>query len=154
VFLPLSSSPIAFLPPIFQLCDFTPTILKQRNRLPLPRYVMLTVLNVMWKDRITLVILPLIWVFLCNFTPNPDFSKCSWFCRKFWNIFQILLNFKWKYYLYWMVHIFLSGLYPLHDYFGPLFLSCSVNKNCCYSDHHMTDSVGRGLQLGVLVNKF
>jgi hypothetical protein len=56
---PLAKSDCIFNPHVFQLCDFTPVILKRRSNLPLPRYVMLMVLNMMRKDRIALVILPL-----------------------------------------------------------------------------------------------
>jgi len=35
VFLPLSRSSIVILPLLFQLCDFTPVILKRRSSLPL-----------------------------------------------------------------------------------------------------------------------
>jgi hypothetical protein len=48
----------------------------------------------MWKDKIAFVILSLLWAFLYDFTSNLDFDKCSWFYRKFWKIFQILLKFK------------------------------------------------------------
>jgi hypothetical protein len=42
VFLSLSRSLIVILPSVFQLCDF-----KMKNSLPLPSYVMLTLLNMM-----------------------------------------------------------------------------------------------------------
>jgi hypothetical protein len=58
MFLPLSPSSIVFLPPIFQLCGFIPVISKRRNSLPLLCYVMLTMLNMMQKNRVALMIVP------------------------------------------------------------------------------------------------
>jgi hypothetical protein len=63
VFLPLLSSPIVFLLFVFQFCDFTPVILKQRSSLSLSRYVMLTVLNMIKKQNCP-----------CDFTSNMTLS--------------------------------------------------------------------------------
>jgi hypothetical protein len=129
VFLFLSWSPITFLPSIFQQCDFTPMILKQISHLPLFHYVILTVLNMMWKDRITLMILPLMWVFRCDFTLNPDFSKCIWFCRKFWNIFQILLNFKFRMKILFVLGQGAETTLDTHNHFWSITIECTFKNH-------------------------
>jgi hypothetical protein len=134
VFLHLSWSPIIILHFIFQLYDFTHMILKWRSSLPLPCYVMLTVLNMIQKDRRTLVILLLMWVFLCDFISNPDFTKCSWFYMTFWNRFQILLNFIFYMKMQYFNTIFSNTLILFSTIFQEYFNSIILHFKATFSN--------------------
>jgi hypothetical protein len=82
-------------------CDFTSRILKRKIRLPLScdvnTFVILYDVNDVKygikRQKYPCDFTPT-WVFLCDFTPQPDYNNCSWFYMKFWISFQKLFNFK------------------------------------------------------------
>ena len=70
--IPLFYIDIVILPLFFLLCEFVPAYSKRSTTLSLFRHPPLMVLTFVPKDKYALVILPLVFRTICDFTPNLE----------------------------------------------------------------------------------